>query len=349
MSRKLTIALDAMGGDQAPDVVVRGADIARVRYPHAHFLLFGDENRVGPILARHPELAKISELRHSDQEIAPDDKPSQVLRTGRRSSMWLAIEAVHEGGADAVVSAGNTGALMAMSKFKLGTLPGIDRPAIVSFLPTMRGETCVLDLGANAECDANNLVQFAVMGAAFARIVLGHAQPLVGLLNIGVEELKGNEVVKAAGQILKDTNLPMAFYGFVEGDDIAAGTVDVVVTDGFTGNVALKSAEGTARLYSNYLAAAFKRSVLSRLGHLLARPALMALQERVDPRCYNGAMFLGLNGIAVKSHGSTDATGFANAIGVAADMVIENICAKIVADFEQFGARREAEPQVVAS
>ena len=345
----LTIALDAMGGDRAPDMVVGGAEMARVRYPDARFLLFGDEQRLGPLLARHEGLAKVSELRHTDQMVGSHDKPSQVLRKDRQSSMWLAIDAVHKGEADAVVSAGNTGALMAMAKFLLRTLPGIDRPAIVSFFPTMRGESCMLDLGANAECDADNLVQFAVMGAAFARSVLGHARPMVGHLNIGVEELKGNEVVKAAGQILKDASLAMEFYGFVEGDDIAAGTVDVVVTDGFTGNVAIKTAEGTSRLYTNFLAGAFKRSWLSRLGYLLARPALRALNERVDPRYYNGAMFLGLNGIAVKSHGGTDATGFASAIGVAADMVTENISAKIVADFKHFGSKRKDAPRAAAN
>ena len=349
MSTSLTVALDAMGGDQAPDMVVGGADIARVRYPEARFLLFGDEQRLGPLMTRHKELAAVSELRHTNQEVGSHDKPSQALRKGRRSSMWLAIDAVHRGEADAVVSAGNTGALMAMSKFVFRTLPGIDRPAIVSFFPTMRGETCMLDLGANAECGADNLVQFAVMGAAFARTVLGHARPLVGLLNIGVEELKGNEVVQAAAQSLKGADLPMEFYGFIEGDDIAAGTVDVIVTDGFTGNVAIKTAEGTARLYTDFLTDAFQRSFLSRLGYLLARPALRALSERVDPRYYNGAMFLGLNGIAVKSHGGTDATGFASAIGVAADMVTENISAKIVADFEHFGAKRGATARVAAS
>ena len=349
MSGTLTIALDAMGGDEAPEMVVGGADIARVHHPDAHFLLFGDERRLDPLLASHADLARVSKVRHTDKEIAPADKPSQALRVGRRSSMWLAIEAVRAGEADAVVSAGNTGALMAMARFMLGTLPGIDRPAIISIFPTMRGETCVLDLGANAECDADALVQFAVMGAAFARIVLGRARPLVGLLNIGVEELKGNEAVKAAGQLLKGADLPMEFYGFVEGDDIASGAVDVIVTDGFTGNVALKTAEGTARLYSEFLAAAFGRSIASRLGYLLARTALAALQERMDPRFYNGAMFLGLNGIAVKSHGGTDATGFASAIGVTVDMVSENIGAKIVADFGRFDAKRDAEARVAAN
>ena len=345
----MIIALDAMGGDRGPEMVVAGAGLARVRHPQVRFLLFGDENRMAPLLRRDAELAKACEIRHTTEAVGPEDQPSQALRKRRQSSKWLAIDAVDKGQAEAVVSAGNTGALMAMAKFVLRTLPGIDRPAIISFVPTMRGQTCMLDLGANAECDANDLVQFAVMGAAFARIVLGHARPLVGLLNIGVEEAKGNDTVKAAGQILRAGELPMEFFGFVEGDGISAGVVDVIVTDGFTGNVALKTAEGTARLFDNYLGGAFKRSLFSRLGYLLARPAIEAFHERVDPRLYDGAMFLGLNGIVVKSHGGTDETGFASAIGVAVDMVSENICAKIVADFEQFGADRGSEAQAAVS
>ncbi len=348
MSDTLTIALDAMGGDRAPEIVVDGADIARERHPGVRYSMYGDETRLAPLLARHPGLAEVCDVHHTDHAIGSEDKPSQALRKGHGSSLWLAIETVHRGEAEAVVSAGNTGALMAIAKFVLRTLPGIDRPAMVSFFPTMRGETCMLDLGANAQCDSDNLVQFAVMGAAFARVVLGHERPLLGLLNIGVEELKGNETVKAAGQILKDAKLPMEFYGFVEGNDIAAGTVDVIVTDGFTGNVAIKTAEGTARLLVNYLNAAFKRSLVTRLGSLLARPALRAVGERLDPRFYNGAMFVGLNGIVVKSHGGTDATGFAAAIDVAVDMASENICAKIVADYEQFGADHEAQAKVAA-
>jgi glycerol-3-phosphate acyltransferase PlsX len=230
---------------------------------------------------------------------------------------------------------------MAMAKFVLKTVPGIDRPAIASFFPTMRGESTMLDLGANVDCDANNLVQFAVMGAAFARTSLGIQRPTVGLLNVGVEDVKGNEAVRNAGQILKEVQLPFEFAGFVEGDDIGAGTVDVVVTDGFTGNVALKTAEGTSRLYTSFLAAAFRCSVISRLGYLLAKPALEALRQKVDPRVYNGALFVGLNGVVVKSHGGTDATGFASAIGVAIDMVSGHYSDLIVADCEQFSGAVE--------
>jgi phosphate acyltransferase len=244
------------------------------------------------------------------------------LRAGRQSSMRLAIDAVAAGRADGVVSAGNTGALMAMAKFVLKTLPGIDRPAIASFFPTRRGESVMLDLGANVECDAENLVQFALLGDAFARTVLGLVEPTVGLLNVGSEDLKGNDAVRAASLRLRGALTPIRFAGFIEGDDIAAGTVDVVVTDGFTGNIAVKTAEGTAKLFSEFLFAALHHSLMARVGYLFARGALRKLAIRIDPRRYNGAVFLGLGGIAVKSHGSTDALGFANAIGVAADMKV---------------------------
>src|SRR5690606_28936379 len=226
-------------------------------------------------------------------------------------------------------SAGNTGALMAMAKFVLKTLPGIDRPAIASIFPTLRGESVMLDLGANVECDAENLVQFAVMGDAFARCVLGLPHPTVGLLNVGSEEMKGHEALREAAARLRAPNSPVAFHGFIEGNDIAGGVVDVIVTDGFTGNVALKTAEGTSKLFGEYLRQAFRHSLLARLGYLLASPALKKMRARIDPRRYNGAMFLGLNGIAVKSHGGADALGFANAIGVAVDMHVNGFLHQI--------------------
>ena len=269
-----------------------------------------------------PRLTARAQIHHTSELVTNEAKPSVALRTGRRSSMRLAIDAVAEGRADGIVSAGNTGALMAMAKFALKMLPGIDRPAIASFFPTQRGESVMLDLGANIECDADNLVQFALMGDAFARSVLGLLQPTVGLLNVGSEDLKGHEAVRSAATQLRAENSPVKFHGFIEGNDIAAGTVDVIVTDGFTGNVALKTAEGTARLFSEFLRAAFKHSLLARLGYLLAADALKKMRERMDPRRYNGAMLLGLNGIAVKSHGGADALGFCNAIGVAVDMKI---------------------------
>ena len=344
----LSIALDAMGGDRAPDMVVKGANIARQRFPNVKFLFFGDEAKLGPLLKRYGALSKTSEIRHTDRVIAADDKPSTALRAGRGSSMRLAIDAVQSGEAAGIVSAGNTGALMAIAKFVLRTLPGIDRPAIASFFPTLRGESVMLDMGANLSCDAENLVQFAVMGNVFARTVLGTLKPTVGLLNVGSEEVKGHEAVREAAAILKETPLPGSFHGFVEGDDIARGTVDVIVTDGFTGNVALKTLEGTAKLYAEFLRRSFKSSMVASLGYLLARPALNALRVRTDPRRYNGAIFLGLNGVAVKSHGGTDALGFANAIGVAVDMVTQKSLDKIREDFTRVSAGNPSSPQVVA-
>jgi glycerol-3-phosphate acyltransferase PlsX len=329
LSARITIALDVMGGDQAPRMVLRGADKSLNRYPQAHFLLFGDEAKITPLLAKMPKLMARAEIHHTSEFVTNDAKPSAALRGGRRSSMRMAIDAVADGRADGIVSAGNTGALMAMAKIALKMLPGIDRPAIASFFPTQRGESVMLDLGANIECDADNLVQFALMGDAFARSVLGLTQPTIGLLNVGSEDLKGHESIRAAATQLRAEHSPVKFYGFIEGNDIAAGTVDVIVTDGFTGNVALKTAEGTARLFSEFLRAAFKHSLLARIGYLFAADALKKMRERMDPRRYNGAMFLGLNGIAVKSHGGADALGFANAIGVAVDMKLNGFVDQI--------------------
>ncbi len=338
MSQRLTLALDAMGGDQAPGMVIDGAELARIRFPAVDFLIFGDEARIRPLLDRHKALAERTTLHHTDEVVKNEDKPSVALRAGRNSSMRLAIEAVKEGKAAGVVSAGNTGALMAMAKLALRMLPGIDRPAIASFFPTERGESCMLDLGANVECDAENLVQFAIMGDMFARAVLGIPKPTIGLLNVGTEEMKGHDEVRKAGIILREGKVPVEFYGFVEGDDITAGTVDVVVTDGFTGNVALKTAEGTARLYTNFIRASFKSSLLAKLGYLLSRGALRKVRDRTDPRRYNGAVFLGLNGIAVKSHGSTDSLGFANAIGVANDMAVHGFIDRVKGELAELAA-----------
>jgi phosphate acyltransferase len=331
----LIIALDAMGGDNAPESVIGGADIARNRYPDLSFLIFGDESRIQPLMKGRPALTAVSEIRHTTEFVTNDAKPSVALRSGRQSSMRLAINAVGTGEASSVVSAGNTGALMAMAKFVLKTLPGIDRPAIAATLPTMDGESVMLDLGANTECRAGHLVQFAVMGSLFAKAVLGIRTPTIGLLNIGAEALKGSDVVREAAAILQDYPLPGKFEGFIEGDDIPAGVVDVVVTDGFTGNVALKTAEGTAKLYAEWLKRTLGASLMARIGYLFARNAFQKLRIRSDPRRYNGAMFLGLRGICVKSHGGTDATGFANAIGVAADLVRNQFNAKVIEEFQR--------------
>jgi len=327
-----------MGGDKAPDAVVKGAAIARERFPHIQFLLYGIESRLRPLLDKLPVLAGCATVRHTDDFITGDAKPSTALRQGRQSSMRLALDAVAAGEAQCMVSAGNTGALMAMAKFALKTLPGIDRPAIATFFPTRRGESVMLDLGANVECDVENLVQFAMMGEAFARTVLGLSRPSVALLNIGSEELKGNDAVRGAALRLRAPGSPINFLGYVEGDGIGAGTADVIVTDGFTGNVALKTAEGTAKLFLEFVRAAFASSTLAKLGYVFAKPALQKLRERLDVRRYNGAVFLGLEGIAVKSHGGTDELGFASAIAVGADMVINGFLDKIRDDVKRMSA-----------
>jgi glycerol-3-phosphate acyltransferase PlsX len=334
LSDAITIALDAMGGDYAPEIVIKGALIARGRFPNLRYLIFGDERLIQPLLNRYSGLVDISTIVHTTQVVRGEDKPSVALRNSRESSMRLAIEAVSTGKASAMVSAGNTGALMAMSKIVLRTLPGIDRPAMASYFPTMKGESVMLDLGANVQYDTANLLQFALMGSVFATAVLGIRKPIIGLLNVGSEEVKGNEIVRETHAILKNIKLPGHYHGFIEGDDIAKGTVDVIVTDGFTGNIVLKSIEGTAKLISEFLKQTFRSSFLAQIGYLFARPALNTLKVRVDPRRYNGAIFLGLNGVAVKSHGSTDAIGFANAIGVAANMVIHHAIDKIKHDYE---------------
>ncbi|MCE9650221.1 MAG: phosphate acyltransferase PlsX [Parvibaculum sp.] len=329
----MTIALDGMGGDHGPETTIGGAEIASIRHPAVRFLIFGDEAVMRPVLDKYPRVAAVSEIVHTPVAIAMDDKPSQALRRGRKtSSMWLAIDAVKTGRAQAALSAGNTGALMAMAKVILKTMPNVERPALAALWPTARGESVVLDLGATIGPDAIQLVQFAVMGEAFARIIFGLERPSVGLLNIGEEEVKGTEQVKEAAQMLREAGLPMQFHGFVEGDDISKGTVDVVVTDGYTGNIALKTAEGTVRLIIEFLREALRSSLMSRIGYIFAQGAFKALSKKLDPRASNGAVFLGLNGLVVKSHGGTDAEGFAYAIDVAIDVAAADLVQKIVAD-----------------
>lgn len=335
------IALDAMGGDGGPAVTIAAAEIARKRYPKLMFRFYGREDAIRAELARAPLVAKDAVVVHSDEEVLGTDKPSQVLRRARRSSMGMAVEAVKAGEAHAAVSAGNTGALMAIAKLGLKTMEGIDRPALAALLPTMKSESVMLDLGANAECDETNLVQFAVMGAAFARTVLGLKRPRVALLNIGEEDLKGTHELKAAAAMLREADLPMQFVGFTEGDKIGRGDIDVVVTDGFSGNIALKTAEGTAKLVVSLLANAFRSSALTKLGYLISRPALRALRGHLDPNNHNGAVFLGLNGIVVKSHGSATPRGVANAIGVAYDLVVADIARRIAGDLANFDAHRQ--------
>jgi glycerol-3-phosphate acyltransferase PlsX len=339
MSDKVRIALDAMGGDHGPAMVVAGAELALARHPGSEFLFFGNSALLSPLLEARPGLKSASRLVHTDIAVKMEDKPSQALRYGRwKSSMWLTIDAVKKGEADMAVSGGNTGALMAMSKFNLKTLPGIDRPAIAALWPTLRGESIVLDVGATIGADADYLVDLAVMGAATARILFRVDRPTVGLLNIGVEEAKGLEQVREAGRILREEKLPgLDYLGFVEGDDIGKGKVDVVVTEGFAGNIALKTAEGTARQIGEYLKRAMSRSLRARIGYLFARSAFQQLRDRMDPRHANGGVFLGLNGIVIKSHGGADADGFAAAIELGHGVVRDELLAKITAALGRAG------------
>ncbi len=337
MPDKVRIALDAMGGDHGPAVVVAGAELALARQPASEFLFYGDSSLLAPLISVRPTLKAASRTIHTEIAVRMEDKPSQALRYGRwKSSMWLAIDAVKKGEADMVVSGGNTGALMAMSKFNLKMLPGIDRPAIAALWPTLRGESIVLDVGASIGADAEHLVDLAVMGAATARILFGLARPTVGLLNIGVEEVKGLEEVREAGRILREEPMPdLDYRGFVEGDDIGKGKVDVVVTEGFAGNIALKAAEGTARQVGEYLKSAMASSLSARLGYFLARSAFRQMRERMNPSRANGGVFLGLNGIVIKSHGGADAEGFAAAIELGYGVVHDQLLAKVKAALER--------------
>jgi glycerol-3-phosphate acyltransferase PlsX len=331
MPEKVRIALDAMGGDHGPSVIVPGAALALKQNPNTEFAFFGRQDEIDVLLAQHPALKRVSRVVHTDVAIRMEDKPSQALRYGRwKSSMWLAIDAVKKGEADVAISAGNTGALMAMSKFHLKTMAGIERPAIAALWPTLRGESVVLDLGATIGADVKHLVDLAVMGSAMARILLKIERPTVGLLNIGVEEVKGLEEVREAGQFLRDCNFPFLEYvGFVEGDGIGKGAADVVVTEGFAGNIALKTAEGTARQIATFLRNEIQKTRRSKLGYVLARRAFRALSEKLDPSRSNGGVFLGLNGIVLKSHGGTDAEGFAAAIAIGHNIVRHELLRRI--------------------
>ncbi|GLR84871.1 phosphate acyltransferase PlsX [Bradyrhizobium iriomotense] len=331
MPSKVRIALDAMGGDVGAPVVIPGAAISLARHRDTEFLLVGDRAKIEPELDKHPALKAASRVIHTDVAVSMEDKPSQALRRGRKtSSMWLAIDAVKKGEADVAVSAGNTGALMAMSRFHLRTLPGIDRPAIAGMWPTKRGDSVVLDLGATIGGDAHHLVSLAVMGAAMASVLFNKPRPTVGLLNIGTEEIKGHEEIREAGETLRAMNLPQLDYlGFVEGDGIGKGLADVIVTEGFSGNIALKAAEGTARQMAELLRNEMQRSWMSKLGYLFARNAFQALRDKMDPNKSNGGVFLGLNGVVVKSHGGISAEGFAYAIEVGYEMVHYDLLTKI--------------------
>jgi phosphate acyltransferase len=344
MPQKIRIALDAMGGDVGASVVIPGAAIALARHPETEFWLFGDRAQIEPQLAKHPDMRAASRVIHTDVAVSMQDKPSQALRRGRKtSSMWLAIDAVKKGDADVAVSAGNTGALMAMARFNLRTLPGIDRPAIAAVWPTLRGDSVVLDLGATIGGDARHLVALALMGSAMASVLFSLKRPTVGLLNIGVEEIKGHEEIREAAEILRAMNLPQLDYvGFIEGDGIGKGAADVIVTEGFSGNIALKAAEGTARQMSELLRTAMARTWRSKIGYLFAKDAFRELRDKLDPGKSNGGVLLGLNGVVVKSHGGTDAEGFAYAVDVGYEMVRYDLLTKINQVFNRDGGASAA-------
>ncbi|MDD2876484.1 MAG: phosphate acyltransferase PlsX [Acidiphilium sp.] len=314
------LAVDAMGGDHAPGVIIAGLDIAAARHPKAIFHVFGDAALIEPLVRKSRRLVGRVVICPTTEVIADDFKPTAALRL-RDASMRRAIDAVAAGDAAGIISAGNTGAMLALAKIVIKTMAGIDRPAMAAIAPSAKGDVVMLDLGANMVCDARNLLEFAVMGEMFARTVLGLPRPTLGLLNVGSEEMKGDETLKRTAEALRASPIGPQFHGFVEGHDIAAGTVDVVITDGFTGNVALKTGEGALRLVGELLKRVFTASIAARLAYILAKPGLNRLREWLDPRRYNGAVLLGLNGVVVKSHGGTDAEGFAHAVDVAMDMI----------------------------
>jgi phosphate acyltransferase len=343
MSTSCIVAIDAMGGDFGPDVIVPGAGISAVRHPGIRFLMFGDEARIRPLLALNPALAVRTEVVHTSHTIGMTDKPSQAIRRGKGSSMWLALQAVREGRAEVAVSAGNTGALMALYRLLLKPIGDIERPAIAAIWPTERAESIVLDVGANIGADAKQLCDFALMGAGMARALFHIERPKVGLLNVGVEEIKGAEEVKAAHILLKETEgLPFDYQGFVEGDDIGLGKVDVIVVEGFAGNIALKTAEGTARQIGTWLKEAMTGSLAARMGALLAQGGFRALKRKMDPRRVNGGTFLGHNGLAIKSHGGTDALGFASAVDLGYDMAASGLVKRLAADLGTFQGKMHA-------
>ncbi|WP_127142716.1 phosphate acyltransferase PlsX [Pelagibacterium montanilacus] len=331
MSGTITISVDAMGGDNAPHAPIEAARLLLRERPDVRFIFHGRKADVAPLIEARPDLAAVSTIKHADVVITMDDKPSQALRKGRdTSSMWSAIQAVKDGDAHVAISGGNTGALMAMSTFCLRPMEGIARPAIAAIWPTLKSDIIVLDVGATIGADAELLVDFSILGAALAKALFDMNSPTVGLLNVGVEEAKGNESVKDAAKILSETRgAGFTYHGFVEGDDLGKGTVDVVVTEGFTGNIALKTAEGTARQVGTYLRNALMAGFLSRVGALLARGALSALRSKMDPRTVNGGVFLGLNGVVIKSHGGTDEVGYKSALGLAYDMARNDVLGKI--------------------
>jgi glycerol-3-phosphate acyltransferase PlsX len=340
------LSIDAMGGDHGPSVTVAGVALALDRLTdHAlTFQLHGDEAAIAAELAKHPQAKAACSIHHTDKVIAGEEKAAQAMRRGKGSSLWNAVEALRSGGADAALSAGNTGALMAISKLILRMAGGLDRPAIVSSWPTRRGTTSLLDVGANISSDAAQLVEFAIMGEAFYSAV--HAAPgqrvQVGLMNVGSEDQKGHDDVREAHALLRDGGIELDYYGFVEGDDIAKGTVEVIVTDGFTGNVALKTGEGLARFFAAELREAMTGDPLSKLGAVLAQGAIKRLRAKLEPP--GGGPLLGLNGVVVKAHGGGTPSSFADAIKIAADLAASDYAAKAAANMERLAAALKSAP-----
>lgn len=342
MPRAVTIAVDAMGGDNAPAAVLDGLDLFARTAPDCRFIVAGPRERLEQELAGRSAARAASAIVDAPDVVAMDAKPSQILRRSKGTSMWAALAAVKAGEAAVAVSAGNTGALMALALLQLRTITGVHRPALAAQWPTPKGFSVVLDVGANVDSDPEQLLDFALMGEAYHRALTNVARPTVGLLNVGSEEAKGHEDIREAARVLRAFGDGLNFFGFIEGDDISAGAVDVVVTDGFTGNIALKTAEGTAKLVGGFLREALTAGPVSMLGALLARGGLAKLKARMDPRSVNGGVFLGLNGLVVKSHGGTDATGFAAALGLASRIAASNFLPEVAASLEKLAQSRAA-------
>ncbi|MCI4643390.1 MAG: phosphate acyltransferase PlsX [Hyphomonadaceae bacterium] len=340
MVQSLVLSVDAMGGDSAPGIVIEGLDQFLATQKDVSVILHGHEGHLEPLLADAPRVAEAASLRHCEDQITMSDKPSQALRK-RSSSMWKTIESVRDGEAQASISAGNTGALMAMSMMLLRRMDGVHRPAMAALWPTQRGRIVVLDVGANLEADGNQLMTYAIMGEAYARAIRGVERPSIGILNVGSEEQKGHEEVRRAAELIKSSGLDLNYSGFVEGNDISEGTVDVVVTDGFSGNIALKTAEGTARLVAAFVREALTSSPLAKAGALMASGGLRQLRVRMDPSSVNGGVLLGLNGVSVKSHGGTDAKGFATALKLAADLARSDFKTEVAASLARVQAARQ--------
>jgi glycerol-3-phosphate acyltransferase PlsX len=335
MTARINIAIDVMGSDKGPQEVIEGASISKMRLPNIQYTFFGNENIIVKYLKKYKNLEGSYEVVHTEEHVLPEDKPSFALRKRKKTSMGLALAHLKNKKVDALVSAGNTGALMAIAKLELRMLDGILRPAIAATFPHKNGEFVMLDLGANTECNNEHLMQFAIMGSEFAKVVLGKEDPKLAILNIGTEEDKGKTYINDTAKMLKHSYLSGNFIGYIEGNDITNGLADVVISDGFSGNIALKTAEGVATLCSNYIRSIFKSSILGKLCYLLLNKKLATLRDKLDPRKRNGALFLGLNGIVVKSHGGADSLGIASAIDIAYEFAYEDIAKKITANISK--------------